>query len=453
MTNRTFAQRAGLRLMPALALVSSFFILISPAAAKMEIQSVTSQGGVTSWLVEDYSVPIVAIRFAFTGGSSQDPAGKEGLANLMTGLFDEGAGALDSEAFQEKLDDVGAEMGFSANRDSMEGSMRMLADSKDDAFDLLRLAVNEPRFDAGPVDRIRAQIISSINAEERDPAQIANKIWRQTIYGDHPYGRDTEGTEQSVLAVTPADLRAAHKALFARSNLHVAVVGAIDAETLKPILDKVFGALPEKAVLDPVGDITPKIGETRRIAFDVPQTSIRMVFPGVQRKAPEFFAAYVMNHILGGGTFSSRLFDEVREKRGLVYSIGSYLVSRDHSAGLFVSTSTQADRADDTITVIHDVIANMASDGPDAAELADAKSYIIGAYAISNLDSSSAIASTLLGIQMEDLGIDYIDRREALINAVTLDEVRQQARALLSVNPSVMVVGPGDGEGTGEVKG
>lgn len=437
---------------PALRLVALVVWLLvaalaaGPASASTNIQSVTSERGVTAWLVEDYAVPIVTIRFAFTGGTSQDPEGKEGLVNLMTGLFDEGAGPLDSDTFQERLDDVGAEMHFTANADSLEGSMRMLAERKDEAFELLRLAVNEPRFDPGPVERIRAQIISSIKASERDPGAIADKAWKRMIYGDHPYGRVTEGTEQSVRAVTPEDLRAAHAALFARANLHVAVVGAIDAETLKPILDKVFGALREQPDIAPVGDIAPRLGETLHVAYDLPQTSIRMAYPGVARKAPEFFAAYVMNHILGGGTFSSRLFDEVREKRGLVYGIGSYLVSRDHSASLFIGTSTQAERAGETIAVIQDVIARMAAEGPGAAELADAKRYIIGAYAISNLDSSSAIAATLLGLQMEDLGIDYIDRREALIDAVTLDEVRAQARALLSVKPAIMLVGPDTGK-------
>ena len=437
---------------PALRLVALVVWLLvaalaaGPASASTNIQSVTSERGVTAWLVEDYAVPIVTIRFAFTGGTSQDPEGKEGLVNLMTGLFDEGAGPLDSDTFQERLDDVGAEMHFTANADSLEGSMRMLAERRDEAFELLRLAVNEPRFDPGPVERIRAQIISSIKASERDPGAIADKAWKRMIYGDHPYGRVTEGTEQSVRAVTPEDLRAAHAALFARANLHVAVVGAIDAETLKAILDKVFGALREQPDIAPVGDIAPRLGETLHVAYDLPQTSIRMAYPGVARKAPEYFAAYVMNHILGGGTFSSRLFDEVREKRGLVYGIGSYLVSRDHSASLFIGTSTQAERAGETIAVIQDVIARMAAEGPGAAELADAKRYIIGAYAISNLDSSSAIAATLLGLQMEDLGIDYIDRREALIDAVTLDEVRAQARALLSVKPAIMLVGPDMGK-------
>lgn len=428
-------------------------VFTGPASAGMNIQAVTSERGVTAWLVEDYAVPIVAIRFAFTGGTAQDPQGKEGLVNLMTGLFDEGAGPLDSETFQERLDDIGAEMRFTADADSLEGSMRMLADRKDEAFELLRLAVNEPRFDADPVERIRAQIISSIQASERDPGAIADKAWKQMVYGDHPYGRPTEGTEQSVRAVMPNDLGAAHAALFARANLHVAVVEAIDAETLKPILDELFGALPEQPDLKPVDDIAPKLGETLHVAYELPQTSVRMAYPGVSRKAPEFFAAYLMNHILGGGTFSSRLFDEVREKRGLVYGIGSYLVTRDHSAGLFIGTSTQAERAGETIAVIEDIIARMAADGPDAAELAAAKRYVIGAYAISNLDSSGAIAATLLGLQMEDLGIDYIDRREALIDAVTLDEVRAQARALLSAKPAIMLVGPDAAKTPEEVKG
>ena len=153
-------------------LLLSLVFLVLPALsarAAMSIQEVTSSKGITAWLVEDYSVPLVAIRFAFDGGTTQDPAGKEGLANLMSGLFDEGAGNLDSEGFQIKLDDVGAEMSFEAARDGIYGSMRMLAEQRDGAFDLLRLAVTEPRFDQAPIDRIRAQVLSGIIANELDP--------------------------------------------------------------------------------------------------------------------------------------------------------------------------------------------------------------------------------------------------------------------------------------------
>ncbi|TGQ73279.1 insulinase family protein [Mesorhizobium sp. M00.F.Ca.ET.186.01.1.1] len=420
-----------------------FFLLLPVLSARaMDIQQVTSSKGVTAWLVEDYSVPVVAIRFVFGGGSTQDPPGKEGLANLMTGLFDEGAGTLDSDAFQVRLDDAGAEMGFEESRDGIYGSMRMLGEQRDEAFDLLRLAVNQPRFDQAPIDRIRGQILSGIIAGENDPDTIAQNKWARALYGDHPYSRSDQGTRQSIAAITPDDLKALHKAVFARAGLHVAVVGAIDAETLKKKLDMVFGDLPQDQALAPVPDIEPKLAQHVEVNYDLPQTSLQLAWPGVKRKSADFFPAVLMNEILGGGTFTSRLFQEVREKRGLAYSVNSSLVNHDHADALIVTTGTRSDRAAETLGIVRDVVKQLAEDGPTEAELAATKKYLIGAYAINNLDSSSAIATTLVELQLDDLGIDYMQRRTGYINAVTLDQVKAAARKLLSTEPAILVIGP-----------
>lgn len=421
-----------------------FFMLLPALAARaeMNIQEVTSSKGVTAWLVEDYSVPVVAVRLVFGGGSSQDPSGKEGLANLMTGLFDEGAGDLDSEAFQKRLDDAGAEMSFDETRDGIYGSMRMLADHKEEAFDLLRLAVNAPRFDQAPIDRIRAQILSGIIAGENDPDTIAQKRWSRAIYDTHPYARPDQGTKASLAGITAADLANFHKAMFGRDGLHVAVVGAIDAETLKKKLDLVFGELPERQQLTPVPDVDPRLGQRVQVNYDLPQTSLQFAYPGVKRKAPDFFAAVLMNEILGGGTFTSRLFKEVRETRGLAYGVNSSLVNRDHSNLLLISTATRSDRAAETLAIVRDTVKRMAEEGPTQAELDATKKYLIGAYAINNLDSSSSIAATLVELQIDKLGIDYMQRRAGLINAVTLDDVKAAAAKLLSVEPTIMLVGP-----------
>ncbi|MBZ9852468.1 insulinase family protein [Mesorhizobium sp. CA13] len=424
-------------------LLTIFFLVLPALAARaMDIQQVTSPKGVTAWLVEDYSVPMVAVRFVFGGGSTQDPPGKEGLANLMTGLFDEGAGPLDSDAFQVKLDDAGAEMSFEETRDGIYGSMRMLAEQRDEAFDLLRLAVNEPRFDQAPIDRIGAQILSGIIAGENDPDTIAQDRWARALYGDHPYSRSDQGTRQSIAAITRDDLKALHKAVFARSGLHVAVVGAIDPETLKKKLDMVFGDLPRNQALAPVPDVEPHLARHVEVGYDLPQTSLQLAWPGVRRKAADFFPAVLMNEILGGGTFTSRLFQEVREKRGLAYSVNSSLINQDHADALIVTTGTRSDRAAETLGIVRDVVRRLAEDGPTEAELAATKKYLIGAYAISNLDSSSAIAATLVELQVDDLGIDYIQRRTGLINAVTLDQVKAAAKKLLSAEPTIMIVGP-----------
>lgn len=431
-------------------LLAVYFLTMSaimPARAAVEIQEVTSPGGVTAWLVEDYSVPMISVRFAFRGGSAQDPEGQEGIANLMTGLFDEGAGDLDSDAFQELQDELGADMSFEAGQDAIYGQMRMLADDRTEALDLLRLAVNEPRFDQEPLDRIRSQIVTSILADERNPQSQGREAFAAALYGDHPYGRRADGTVETLSAITADDLRAFHGRIFARSDLYVAVVGAIDADTLSAELDRVFGALPQQAELTSIDHVEPELDQTVRIEFPLPQTTLQFVYPGIKREDPEFFAAFLMNHILGGGTFSSRLFEEVRERRGLAYGIGSYLQTSDYAESMGIGTSTRSDRVGETRSVIEAEIGRMVEEGPSQQELDLAKTYVIGAYAINNLDSSASVARTLVELQKDDMGIDYIERRTDYINAVTLDEVKAAAQRLLTAEPAVLIVGPGESAG------
>ncbi|WP_062229449.1 M16 family metallopeptidase [Aureimonas frigidaquae] len=417
----------------------------APAAA-IEIQEVTSPGGIHALLVEDYTNPLIAMRFAFKGaGTTADPQGREGTVNLLSGLLDEGAGDIESEAFQAKLDEFGVSLSFSATYDNFSGNFRTIVEHSDVAFDLLRLALNEPRFDPEPVDRIRGQIETGIIANRNDPGTLAGEAFRQTVFPNHPYARSQEGSVESLRAVTVEDLRHHRDTAFGRDNLVIGVVGAIDAEELGKRLDAVFGPLREKAELVAVPDVTPVTGARDHVELAVPQTTIQFALPGIARDDPEFFAAYLMNHILGGGTFSSRLYEEVREKRGLAYGVGSYLVDYDHASFLAASTATRADRADESVSVIREQMARLAKDGTDAEELAKAKAYVKGAYAVQNLSSSLSIASTLVGIQLDGLGIDYIDKREALIDAVSAEDVKAMAQKLLDVDPTIITVGQGEG--------
>lgn len=433
----TLRRRLALVVAPVLLLLS-----ILPAQAEVQFQQVTSPKGIKAWLVEDYAVPIVTIRFAFDGGSTQDAAGKEGTANLITALFDEGAGDMDSDSFQIALDAAGAEMGFAADLDAIYGSMRLLADQRDEALDLLKLAIETPRFDQNPIDRMRSQILSGIAADAQNPATAAQKLWNQTLFGDHPYARPVEGTPETLATITADDLRAFHKAIFARENLHVAIVGAIDAETAAATLDMLFGALPEKPALVAVPDIAPDLGQDLAVDYPLPQTSIFMAYPGITIQDPQYFAATLMNEILGGGSVLSRLNEEVREKRGLTYGVSSSLLNQQHSNTMMLTTSTRADRATETLEVIGDVVARLVAEGPTEQELASAKKYLIGSAALRELSSSQAIAGTLIGLQMWDLDIDFLPRRAELINAVTVDDVRAVAIRLLGGKPTTLLLGP-----------
>ncbi|MBB3951975.1 M16 family metallopeptidase [Aureimonas jatrophae] len=418
-------------------------LLAAPIAQAVTIQEVTSPGGVHALLVEDYTNPLIAMRFAFKGaGSTGDDPDREGTANLLSGLLDEGAGDIPSQDFQRKLDELGVSLSFDAGLDNFSGNFRTIVENEDEAFDLLRLSLNAPRFDEEPVERIRGQILAGIRGDENDPGTLAGRAFRNTVFPNHPYSRPVEGTLESVPAITVADLDRFRRTAFSRGNLVVGVVGAISKEALAARLDEVFGPLAATPKLRPVPEIVPVTGKVEAVPLDLPQTRIQFVLPGVKRDDPDFFAAYLMNHVLGGGTFTSRLYQEIREKRGLAYGAGSSLSNYEHAALLAGSTATRSDKASESVALIRQELKRMAYQGPTEEELNSAKAFVKGSYAVQNLSSSLAIASTLVGIQLDNLGTDYIDRRQALIDAVTIEDARRVARELLSADPTVITVGP-----------
>ncbi len=419
-------------------------LLAAPALATT-IERVVSPGGIEAWLVHEPAVPMIAIDFAFVGGAAQDPAGKAGTASLVASLLDEGAGDLDAKTFHARLERKAIELGFQAERDTLRGTLRTLTQNKDEAFEYLRLALTEPRFDQSDVEVIRSQILSLLRRATTSPTDIANLRWWQTAFADHPYGRPVNGTLESVPTVTIGDLKDYTRRALARGNLKVAVVGDIDADSVKVMLDRVFGALPAQPDLKPVPNVSPQgLGRRIVIKLDVPQAVVTFGGPGIARKDPDFMAAYIVNHILGGGAFSSRLYQEVREKRGLAYSVYDSLVWLNHSALFLGGTATRADRASETLDVIDKEIHRLAEDGPTADELAKAKAYLNGSFVL-NLDTSSKIAALLVQLQLDGLGIDYFTRRSEMINAVTLEDARRVAKRMLDGGMLVTVAGRPEG--------
>jgi zinc protease len=424
---RNFRMTLGRILRP----LAAILLLLAAAqrAEAIEIERVVSPMGIEAWLVHEETVPLIAMSFAFAAGATQDPAGREGVANLMSGLLDEGAGDLDSKAFQAELDEYSIELSFSAGLDSFVGSLTTLSDNRDEAERLVALALTSPRFDAEPVERIRAQVAARIKRNEQDPDTVAGDALTAALYPDHPYGRQVEGTVESLAAVTIGDIRDFHRKAFARDHLKISVVGAINAATLGPMLDRIFGALPEKSDIVAVPDAQPMLTGSTDIAMNIPQTVINFAGVGLKRDDPDFVPASVATLILGGGGMTSRLYSEVREKRGLAYSVGLGLRAYDHSGLVVGGTRTRADQADEVTELIRSEIARFAKDGATEEELAKAKSYLIGSYAL-RFTTSNAIAAQLLSIQMDNLGIDYVNRRNGLIAAVTLDDVKRVAKRL-----------------------
>ncbi len=435
---RTGAQRLAFGLIAGAALL---FVAATPSQAATKIQRLVSPGGIEAWFVQDATVPLIAMEYAFGGGAAQDPPGKPGVGNMAASLLDEGSGDLDSKTFRERLERRAIELSFAANRDTFRGSLRMLKDNKDEAFDLLHLALTSPRFDATDVERIRAQIISQLRRESTNPTSLASRKFLEVAFGDHPYGRQANGTLESVPKIDVADLKDYVRRVIAKDTLRIAVVGDVDPDTLGKLLDKTFGGLPTKASLTPVADVeAAKPPQRAFIPLDVPQTVVTFGGPGIRRDDPKFMAAYVVNHILGGGGLSSRLYKEVREKRGLAYSIYQSLLWMDRSAIFIGNTGTRADRAGETVDAIEKEIRRMAEEGPTQKELDEAKSYLKGSQMLA-LDTSSKLAQALLQYQLDKLPIDYIEKRNALVDAVTLDDAKQAAKKLWGQGLLTVIVG------------
>ena len=415
--------------------------LVAPASAATEVERVVSPLGIETWLVHSPTAPLIAIDFAFRGGSSQDPADKAGVAALVAGLIDEGASNLDARAFHEQLESSAISLSFTATRDQFNGSLRTLLDQQDKAFELTNLSLTAPRFDPEAVERIRANLLSDLRRANTNPNQIASRNWWATAFRGHPYEWPVNGTVESVTTVTPADLKNYVRRVFARDNLKIGIVGNVDAATAGAIVDRIFGSLPAKADLAPVASANPQgLGRTITVDLDVPQSVVMIGGEGIALKDPDFMPAYIVNEILGGGSFASRLYREVREVRGLAYSVYSALIPLDHAALFMSGTATRGDRAGQTLDVVEHEIRRLAETGPTVEELARAKSYLKGSYAL-RFDTSSKIASQLVQIQMDDLGIDYIKRRNSLVEAVTLADVKRVAKRLLDGGLLVTVVG------------
>jgi zinc protease len=432
------------------AAVLTLLLLAAFPANAMKIQKVTSKKGIEAWLVEDHSRPILSLQFAFEGGAAQDPAGKPGVAAFISGMLDEGAGNLGSEAFQNRLEDLAAKMSVTASHDNITVSFQSLTQNRDASLELLQMALTSPHFDPADAERIREQIIGNLKVEEKDPSKAAANEWFKLAFGAHPYGRPANGTLESVAAITPADLHDYVKKIFARDNLKIVAVGDIDAASLGEALDRLFANLPQKSERRPVPEAAWQTAPKQRIVqMPNPQSVVQFGFQGLKRRDPDFIPAYILNYIVGGGGFSSKLMQEVREKRGLAYSVYTYLYPLDH-AGIFAgAVATENKAVGQSLELIKQELERAAREGLTPEELQTAKDYLIGSFAL-RFDTSAKIATQLLAIQLEHLGIDYIDRRTSEIEAVTTADIKRVAKRLLESKELIVTVA-GEPEGIREV--
>jgi zinc protease len=422
----------------ALALLLAVSACGKPAPAKVEaevkkdtsalanIQVVKSPGGITAWLVQEKTVPVVAMEMAWRGGGSTDPAGKDGASWVLGYLMNEGAGDLNSQAFSSRMEDLNMSFGCTIGDDWSGCTLRTLAATRKDSFDTVRLALTSPRFEEEPLARAKRELSVNLMQAETDPGTIASRAMDKALIPGHPSAR--YATPDTVKTITRDDIVALKNNLMTRDRLLVTVVGDISAADLGAELDTLFGGLPATSTLADVPDAAPAAAPAAPIVvkLPIPQTLVTFSGPGLKRDDPDFYAAYVLNYILGGGGFSSRLMDDIREAKGLTYGIGTGLNVQKHMQRWTGSASTKNATANQVVQLVKQHIGELAKDGPTEKELADAKAYLTGAYPL-NFDTNAKIASNLMGLQQDNLGVDYIKNRNGYINAVTLDDLKRVA--------------------------
>ncbi|WP_323783982.1 pitrilysin family protein [Thalassovita sp.] len=427
-----------------IALIFAVFTAL-PAAAAVDIQAVTSKGGFNAWLVENHSIPFVSLEIRFKGGASLDLPGKKGATNLMVGLLEEGAGDMDARAFARATESLATSFGFNLSDDAVSVSARFLTENRDQTMTLLRDALIHPRFDPDAVERVRTQVLSNIKSDLKSPRDIASRAFQTMVFGDHPYGQPQSGTLESVAALTRDDLIAAHQSALAKDRVFISAVGDIDADELATLMDGLLAELPEKGAPLVGAAMLNFPGGVKVVPFDTPQSVAIFGQKGIDREDPDFFAAFVLDNILGGGSFESRLMQEVREKRGLTYGIYSFLADKDQAKLWMGSVASANDRIAQAVQVIRDEWVRLAENGVTQQELDDSKTYLTGVYPL-RFDSNSAIANIMVAMQMSDMPIDYIATRNDMVNAVTLDDVNRVAKRLLDPEHlSFVVVGQPEG--------
>jgi zinc protease len=434
------AQLRALTAVPLAALIFAIIATLSGPAHAMKIQTIKSPGGIEAWLVEEHAVPMMAMRFAFEGGSSQDPTGNEGLANFLSAMLDEGAADLKSREFQERMEEISMRMRYEDSKDAFYGNFETLTANRDEAAKLLKLAINNPRFDTDAVERIRQQLQAALAYAARNPEKVALNEWYAVAFEGHPYARPSAGTEETVAKITGDDLEGYRKRIFAKDTLKVVAVGDINAEQLGALLDEVFGDLPATADLVAVSKTSPVAGGREKVVeMNVPQSVAVFGLGAMERKDPDFIPTFVLNHILGGGGFASKLMEEVREKRGLAYSVYTYVYPYQHTSIFSGSVATRNEAIGESLDVIREEFKQMAENGPTQTELDNAKKYLIGSYPL-RFDTNAKIASQLLGLRMDDFGPEYIDNRNDMMAAVTLDDVKRVAKRLLDTDDLIVTI-------------
>ena len=428
-----------IRKLTALSIIAFLSLVLVKYADAFEIKQVTSNSGITAWLVEDHKNPLITMQFMVRSGSSIDPKTKTGLAYLVSGLLDEGAGDLDSKSFQAALEKNSIALSFNARMDSFSGTLSTLTETKEEAFLLLALAIKEPRFDPEPTLRVKSQIAASLRASKENPNNIAGKLWWQLAFPSHAYGRPKKGTPETLASITREDMKDYVNKNLIKDNISISVVGDITTGELSAVLDDIFGDLPSSSSRNELRNTRVKnSGETVVVERDIPQSVVIFGHDGIKRDDADWYAATILFEILAGG-FGSRLTEEIREKRGLTYGVAAYPLPLDKAGVIVGSVSTVNGRVAESIRLIRDIWRRFGEEGPTIEEIQNAKDYINGSFSL-RFTNSKTIVGVLNALQRFDLGKNYIEERPNLIAKVTPEDLKRVAKRIFKAESLTFVI-------------
>ena len=428
-----------IRKLTALSIIAFLSLVLVKYADAFEIKQVTSNSGITAWLVEDHKNPLITMQFMVRSGSSIDPKTKTGLAYLVSGLLDEGAGDLDSKSFQAILEKNSIALSFNARMDSFSGTLSTLTETKEEAFLLLASAIKEPRFDPEPTLRVKSQIAASLRASKENPNNIAGKLWWQLAFPSHAYGRPKKGTPETLASITREDMKDYVNKNLIKDNISISVVGDMTTGELSAVLDDIFGDLPSSSSRNELRNTRAKnSGETVIVERDIPQSVVIFGHDGIKRDDADWYAATILFEILAGG-FGSRLTEEIREKRGLTYGVAAYPLPLDKAGVIVGSVSTVNGRVAESIRLIRDIWRRFGEEGPTIEEIQNAKDYINGSFSL-RFTNSKTIVGVLNALQRFDLGKNYIEERPNLIEKVTPEDLKRVAKRIFKAESLTFVI-------------
>ena len=426
-------------------IVFSLLLLASSSATAIpEIQNWQTDRGTEVYFVETHELPIVDIRVMFDAGSGRDGE-KPGLAMLTNGLLDEGAGGLNADQISRGFENLGAKFGSNTDTDLASVALRVVNDPAQlyAAVNNLKLVMTSPDFPEEAFERQKSRTLIGIRQKQQSPGDLASDAFFAAIYGDHPYAFPVEGTEATLQQISVDDVRKFHKKYYVAGNAVVAIVGDLDRAGAEQMVNMLLADLPAGKKAKPLPVVKP-LTRSKTIWIDYPstQTHILVGQPGIRRDDPDLFPLYVGNHVLGGGGMVSRLFEEIREKRGLSYSTYSYFIPKRRAGPFVAGLQTRTDQADEALDLLVEELKKYIDDGPDETELDASKENLTGGFPL-RIDSNADILNYLAMIGFYGLPLDYLDTYSEKIMNVTVQDVKKAFRKKLTPDKMIRVlVGP-----------